>query len=225
MGSQLVSMLHRPLSSVRLESYRPPGGTDQEMILNYFWNMKLSEALYPALGSLEIALRNCIHASATEKYGTEFWFDGPGVLEARQRGQLATARSQLTKSETAGRLVAQLTFGFWVGLLNSPYEGPMWHVNRASMLKSAFPNVPTSQRSRGAIFHRIYPIQQLRNRIFHHEPIWHRPTLETEYDHIIEALGWMSQELASAINRISSFGEVHSHGKDLLRAGIPELNR
>lgn len=225
MTSQFVRMLHRPLSSVRLESYRPPGGSDQEMILNYFWNMKLSEALYPALASLEIALRNCIHASATEKYGTEFWFDVPGILEGRQRGQLATARNQLAKSETAGRLVAQLTFGFWVGLLNSPYEDRMWHAHRALMLKRAFPNIPTSQRSRGAIFHRIYPIQQLRNRIFHHEPIWHRPTLQTEYDHIIEALGWMSQELATAISRINNFSDIYDHGKEMLRTSIPEVNR
>ena len=62
---RLVSDLELPLARVRLSTYRPAGGTDEEMLVNYLWNMALCEALYPCLNTLEVSLRNGLHHAAS----------------------------------------------------------------------------------------------------------------------------------------------------------------
>ena len=47
MVSRFVSEHKLPISEIRLERYRPDKGTDLEMVVNYFWNIELSKALYP----------------------------------------------------------------------------------------------------------------------------------------------------------------------------------
>jgi hypothetical protein len=64
--SAFVSELHRALSVERLESYRPVGGDDLEMLTNYFWNLALAESLTPALHAVELVLRNSIHAAMAD---------------------------------------------------------------------------------------------------------------------------------------------------------------
>lgn len=55
MVAQFVAALQQPLSQVRLESYRPPNGSDLDMVVRYFWDMELARALSPALHGVELA--------------------------------------------------------------------------------------------------------------------------------------------------------------------------
>lgn len=41
-----------------------------EALIAYSWNIELSQALYPALQVLEIALRNSLHDTITDSYQT-----------------------------------------------------------------------------------------------------------------------------------------------------------
>lgn len=127
MVSRLVSELMLPISEIRIERYRPDDGTDLEMVINYFWNIELSKALYPSLQTLEISLRNSIHTAAMHKYGNDpFWFDRPNVLLDRQLEQIKEPREKLNVSaQEADDVVDALTFGFWVGLFNSLHESPL----------------------------------------------------------------------------------------------------
>ncbi len=52
---------------MRLENYRA-GGSDLDMVDNYFYNLELSEALYPALQAFEIALSNSINICLREHF-------------------------------------------------------------------------------------------------------------------------------------------------------------
>jgi hypothetical protein len=52
MISSLISQLTPAISQVRLEAHRPPGGSDLEMLTNYYWNVSLCKALYPAINAL-----------------------------------------------------------------------------------------------------------------------------------------------------------------------------
>jgi hypothetical protein len=88
MVAQFVSALERPISRIRLENYRPIGGSDLEMVVNYFHNLELSEALYPSLQAFEIALRNGIHSTLAIHFNYTFWFDTPGFLPEWQRIRL-----------------------------------------------------------------------------------------------------------------------------------------
>lgn len=72
MVAPFLNDLYLTLSSPRLESYRPqPNGTDMEMMVNYFWNIDLAEALVPCLHAAELALRNSIDRTLTAHFGTD----------------------------------------------------------------------------------------------------------------------------------------------------------
>jgi hypothetical protein len=226
MVSAFVAGLRLPVSPVRLESYRPPSGTDLEMLVNYLWNMELNEAFFPSLHAVEVSFRNSIHAAASAHYGSEFWFDQPNVLLAGQRRSIARARDKLTENQkphTAGRIVAALSFGFWVSLFNDPYERYMagqpadrlyWHDrnSRPSLLLVAFPHLTRRYKSRGRVEGRYEQILELRNRVAHHEPIWARPYLKREHDLILNAIGWVSPEMHDAISLSDRFRDVHQNG-------------
>lgn len=226
-ASNFVIALRRPISVDRLESYRPVGGTDTATLVNYLWNIELSEALYPSLQALEVSFRNGIHAAASSRYGTEFWFDEPGALLQKQLDMIAEARAKVQKSGrpmTAGRIVAAAPFGFWTSLLNRPYEMPhstappnrlFWHDAKSQplLLSAAFPSVPQALMTRGAVWQRMNGIRELRNRVFHHEPIWNRNTLAREHKAILDAIGWISLEMQAMISLCDRFESVYEYGK------------
>lgn len=234
MVSAFVAGLTVPVSSVRLESYRPPGGTDLELLINYLWNMELNEALFPSLHAVEVSFRNSVHAVASAHYGTEFWFDQPDVLLAGQRRTIARTRVKLTEAQkphTAGRIVAALSFGFWVSLFNDPYERQMpgqpanqlyWHDrnNKPTLLLAAFPHLTRRHRSRGRVESRYTQILELRNRAAHHEPIWARPHLKREHDLILHTIAWVSPQMREAIALCDRFPDVLQNGRAAVEAKL-----
>ena len=110
----LVEALALPISRIRLEAYRPQDGSDFEMLVNYLWNVGLSDALYPCLKMFEVALRNSIHTAMSDYFETEFWFESD-FLHDWQLKTVREAKEQLTthnKPHEPGRIVAELSFGF-----------------------------------------------------------------------------------------------------------------
>jgi hypothetical protein len=81
------------------------------------------------------------------------------------RDKVTQAKNQPGVGNNPGKVVAELTFGFWVELLKSSNHIPLW---MARNLRSAFPNAPGLNRR--MIYSRLKAIQLLRNRISHHEP-------------------------------------------------------
>jgi hypothetical protein len=208
---QFVADLHLALSRERLESYRPRGGEDVEMLTNYFWNIELAEALMPSLHAAELVLRNSIHAAMTARYGTEMWFFHPDIERIWQRigidqlNQRDVVRSRIAsrRQVTAGRLVAGFDFGFWVALLGDRYQRPLWQPNKFALYKAVIPHQP--RPSRQQVHDRYRAIRVLRNRVFHHEAIWHRPNLLQEHADIHEAIRWISPTLQTAIVAVDAF--------------------
>ncbi len=49
--------------------------------------MELAQAIYPALQSVEIGLRNSVHAAGTVHFGAADWFRDPAVLRLQGREQ------------------------------------------------------------------------------------------------------------------------------------------
>ena len=234
MVAAFVAGLEPAVSSVRLKSYHPPGGTELEMLVNYLWNLELSEAIYPSLHAAEVSLRNSIHAAASAHYRTEFWFDQPDVLLPRQQHSVEAARQKVISDNnplTAGRIVARLHFGFWTSLFNDPYERQMpskpadrlyWHDqnNRPALLLVAFPHLARQYRSRAKVFGYFDNLRELRNRVAHHEPIWARPYLDREHRQLLHAIGWVSPQMREAIALCDRFSNVHRHGKVRIEAAI-----
>lgn len=220
MVARLAEVLTFPISATRLEAYRPPGESDLDMVVNYLWNMELSEALYPCLQTFEIALRNSIHAAFSEHHATEFWFDRHDLL-GWQRETLQEARDQLTtyqKPHEPGRIVAELPFGFWSSMFNSPYE-QIWYADRAILLEKVFPHIPRTLRTRKKISQRVERIRRLRNRVFHYEPVWNKTDLQERHDQIHEALAWINVEIRDVMVLSDRFDSVFG-GKQFIKAKL-----
>lgn len=212
--AQFVGDLHLALSRERLESYRPAGGADLDMLTNYFWNIDLAEALMPTLHGVELALRNSIHTAMTARYGTDMWFYHPDVEQMWRRigidqlNQRDTVFNRVSSRRpvTAGRMVAGFEFGFWVVLLGDRYQRPLWQPDRYSLFRAV---IPSERRpSRQQAHDRYRAIRDLRNRVFHHEAVWHRPNLRQEHADIHEAIRWISPTLQTAIVAVDNFPQI-----------------
>lgn len=215
MVAGLVASLKLPISDLRLESYRPPNGSDMDMLARYFWDIELSRAIMPAIHAVELSLRNSIHDAMTAHFGgDELWFYRPGVLEPGQLGQFAKALTDLSQRKappTPGRIIAETMFGFWVTMLSNPYEQRVWQPNGFAMLKSAFPHL--HGRSIKSVHQHYNEIRKLRNRVSHHEAIWDRPNLSQEHANILDAIGWISPDLRSTIIHFDGFPAAYDHGR------------
>lgn len=219
--TRLVRDLELPLSKERLDTYRPGGGSEIDMVATYFWNLALSEALYPTIQALEVALRNGIHSAASRLYQTPYWFDRPNVLLPRELDAITDVRAelvQLNKPQNAGRIIATLRFGFWTSLLSRPYERSLWHANNLALLRGALPHLPRRHRTRGAVWRRCDEIRRLRNRIMHTEPIWNRPGLRDEHRATLEAIGWISPTLLAIMIQMDRFPDVYQNGQTQITA-------
>lgn len=237
----IVLGVTRAISAERLEAYRPQGGTDSQMVEVYRWNLELSEALYPTLHALEISLRNNIHRAGVEIFGCDMWFGNVCHVPLRDNElrSLRNAQEKLRvkrKPITAGRIIAELNFGFWVALLNQPYS-KLWQPPR-SLLEKAFPKVDSKRfQHRKELHPRLDRIREFRNRVFHHEPIWNWPpqhiakqypkiidlNLAVQYAEIVQTISWLSPEMAKIIRERDRFLEVYKRGNEIPGVSLSEL--
>ncbi len=162
------------MSRARLARYMTAAGGNTELALQlYEKNLALSEGLFGLLHGLEIAVRNSIHHVLSTDIGRSDWYvDGhPLPFSAVRRlsftgpmnGMIADARSNAGVRAPVGKVIAELTFGFWPNMITSRFEN-LW---RASLYKA----FPASGRPRAQVHWRLETIRRLRNRIAHHEAI------------------------------------------------------
>ena len=163
-------------SPERLEPYLGASGGDLEAALAlYAWNADLSADLSTTIGHVEVLLRNALHQNLTEWSGERFgeprWYLDPGHrLHHRAVQDITAARRRAARDgrvETPGRVVAELSFGFWRFLLANRYDGTLWR----ETLHRAFPG----QARRRPIHDAAAELHRCRNRLAHHEPVFNRP--------------------------------------------------
>ena len=228
MVARLVEDLELPLSRVRLEHYRSDNGSDLDMVINYFFNIELSEALYPSLQAFEVALRNSIHHAFTQHFGTEFWFDAPNLYPAPpspettpwQAQAIQSARDKLSgekKEHGADRIIAELHLGYWNSLFNRPFVDKLWIPNQGALLAQVFPHATRSQQVARHLEKRITRVRILRNRVMHFEPIWKRRHLQQNHGEILEALLWISPVMCETIAMCDRFSDVFATGRESVK--------
>ncbi len=208
-----LAAVQRALSEPRFEAYRTHPDEPLEAVLGrYRWNVALSTAIYPALGLLEVSLRNNLHRAIAQHYGTETWYDlAPGKLRPREQDAIKQAKNDLLKQrkqEEPGRVVAELNFGFWTSLLSKEYEQQLW----PRLLIPTFPQMPRRERTRARVAERLHEVRWLRNRVSHHEPIYKLGSLVQRYDKIQEAILWLAPALLRLLPVGESFHEIHARG-------------
>jgi hypothetical protein len=200
-----LAELKRTLSAERLLPYEAAVNGDAVLAIRlYESNTLLAEALYGVLQGLEVALRNTIHAQLTADIGRPAWYD-TFKLEPEQAGILRKAKEILSKEGKAldpGRVVAELSFGFWTGLTGPKYDA-LWRDH----LVKIFPSRPL-QRSEVQI--RLNTIRKLRNRIAHHEPIVFSGQLRKYANQIFDTIAWISPMTARWVRSNSSFEQRYA---------------
>jgi hypothetical protein len=210
-NDNLQTYLKRGFSIERLTSYRIEGENDTAYLPRYLWNMALSKSFYPSLQSLEVAVRNSIHYAISEGLNNNFWFEDHELITKSELTTIADAKQILVrhnKSIEPGRIIAELNFGFWTALFNSRYEQILW----PRFLKTAFPSMPRTLRSRANISKRLNRIRYLRNRVFHYEPIWHWHDLYQQHNEVMETLGWINPVAKELTEVIDNFQEIYQGG-------------
>jgi hypothetical protein len=204
-------VLQRILSPARLAAYQTrPDDRARTVFGRYRWNMALCASIQPCLHYVEVALRNSLHRSLSGHCTSTPWYEmSSRILKPEEHQAVARARQELLgrgKPDTSDRMVAELSFGFWTRLLSRPYEGILW----PRLLESAFSHMPRRRRRRVEVAQRFNRIRHLRNRISHHEPIWHWRDLEPQYNDILDALDWFEPTLKGCLPQHERFEDVYT---------------
>ena len=199
--------LERTLTRERLEKYLSATGQDFDAALKlYEENTCLSESFYTPLQSVEICLRNCLHEQLTVRYGVEWYRSQEAPLSDDSKRIIFDVMDELRKDRkvvTPGKVVAELKFAFWVGLLGTSYDATLWRGG----LYRAF--LATGGKQRKLVHGRFNAIRRFRNRVAHHEPIFDRQLFQI-HSEIIEAIRWMCRDTANWAAYHSRFEHVQS---------------
>ena len=188
------------ISKERLRRYQTSDDDVSSAIALYERNTRLAEAFYTALQGFEICFRNKIHAALEEDYGAQCLMQDAIPLIADGALHLRDAKRRLQMPRrvlSEGAIVAELSLGFWVGLIGPPYDANLW---RRSLFKVFSKNGRPMRRK--DVHGRFNAIRRFRNRIAHHEPIWDQDVVGRHAE-IIEAIGWMCGDTALWVDRRS----------------------
>lgn len=157
----------------------------------------LITAFYPLLSVLEIGLRNSIDYQLTKRFNDRNWFENHEFIKTASRFQtdrISEARTNILsekKTITCGRIISELSFGFWTSLFDTKFEMTLWKTLRLS-----FPNCPKAIRKRKTMSSKFNSIRKLRNRIFHHEAVtWNLDVVKKYENEILEAINWLNKDL------------------------------
>jgi hypothetical protein len=179
----------------------------------YETNSRLSAAFYIPLQSLEICLRNHLHLRLGAVYGPDWLTDPEAVpLGVHSRRMIYEAAND-AGSDASGKIVAELKFAFWVGLLAPQYDATLWR--RA--LHQAFR--AQGGKARKPVHSRMNAIRRFRNRVAHHEPIFQNDLIRT-HEEILEAIGWICPTTAtwtrsnSAVSAVWGDRQALRNGRD-----------
>ena len=209
MAARQTDPLDQMLNSISTARFAPYQ-REAQAYGTYAWNIALCESFYPALHSLEISLRNGINEAAIAVFGGQDWLTQQVLMPQEEKSiQNATANLRRQgKSLTPNNYVGGLNFGFWVSLFNDRYHQGKW----PGLLASVFPNMPNRQRSLKNLGRRLEEVRTLRNRVFHHEPVWHYSDLQRQHGLIIETIGWINSAMRRFVEMLDRFPETYAKG-------------
>ena len=178
-------------------------------ILHYQCNILLSESMYTSLSILEVSLRNALSRELREMTGREDWYAVfASTPELRKLSPYITTAiqhiSNRREDATPSKIIAELTLGFWVSLLNSEYESVLW-----KHLRKAFPYMPKRIRQRRNVSAPLNRFRNFRNRVFHNEAIcWNITHVRKIHDELIQMLGWINKDIPGWMTPIDKFPET-----------------
>jgi hypothetical protein len=188
----LMDRLRPTISPDRLGPYLRASGFDEDRTLRlYIWNAHIGEAFHLPVQATEVGLRNRTDLALRTVFGPEWWQNRRFLQISGREGQAAIemARRRIAgrgKALSTPQMIANLSFGFWVGTLQPAFNPELW----SRQLRASFPDLPMD-KTRYDLAEAARRVADLRNRIWHHEPIF-RMNLSEEFSAVMKVLSWIS---------------------------------
>jgi hypothetical protein len=197
----VVGAIRASLSRDRMATYeRAAGGAEQALRL-YRWNAEVASALLTPLHVCEVVMRNAVSEALVAVYG-ELWPWSASFersLPSQPTGY--SPRRDLVRSrrsaDSVGQVVTELKFVFWQRMFSSRHDGRVWRRQLRQVLPHASQDDVASLR--GQIYAGLNQLRVLRNRIAHHEPVFHR-NLPADLDVALTLVGFRCGVTAHWLN-------------------------
>lgn len=213
------------LSTERLSSYmRASDGDIDAAFTLYEWNMHASAAVTMTTGMVEVIVRNALDRELTRWAGERdyrSWLESV-PLDDRGMADIAKARMRATRDDrdprVHGKVVAELTFGFWRYLVASRYLTSLW----TPALHKAFPSGQRdiTQRRR-EVDAELQRLMLVRNRAAHHEPIFRRD-LRADRTSALRIASWIDPVAAQWVDRMSDLDAIYDARPPTVDSPIPD---
>ncbi|MGI9192742.1 MAG: Abi family protein [Chitinophagaceae bacterium] len=195
-------------------------GNSRKAMTLYRKNLQLSQELFTIISCFEVALRNAIDSQIALSLGNDWLKDA-----ASNGGVFDNTKCRLAKENINNaihklpvynhyKLVAELGFGFWRFMFAKNQYNATGRV-----LLNVFPLKPTStvevQYNHNFIYQQLASLNEIRNRLAHHEPICFKPGQSIKdttyarlhYNLIVQLFQWMninSKSLLYGLNHIET---------------------
>lgn len=207
------------ITPARLSSYLAASGGDLGRALAlYDWNTRAAAAVLAASAMVEVVVRNSLDRSlqrwADRRRGGVDWLDA-APLDAQGQADVGKARERATRRardpEIRGKVVAELSFGFWHYLVASRYLTALWIPG----VHEAFRHGVSDLRlRRSEVERRLNNLMIVRDRAAHHEPI-HRRDLARDFADAATLVGWVHPEGAVWLRARSDLLQLAAERKQL----------
>ncbi len=218
----IFSDFQQIMSSARMSRYlNACGGNTRKAMTLYRLNLKLSQELFTIVSCLEIALRNAIDKHYTVLKGNDWLRDAArpgGMFSNRQCGKtpyiIAAGERKLT-IYSHSKLITEMDFGFW----RYVFARHQFHAGGQSLL-AIFPSkpisTPTVNYNNTYVFDELEKINNMRNRLAHHEPVCfliNNHTKDTTYARqhyalMLQFFQWMNIDEAALLYGIDHINEI-----------------
>ncbi|MCE6003395.1 Abi family protein [Acinetobacter junii] len=184
------------LSVERLDSYKSYFNLNSydESLNLYLWNDALASCFFKLISIFEVAFRNMIHSELSRMYSNNRTqgniFNNDWYIHLMNSGVLNPVSSNILKKTThitrrgnlvpknpapiPGKVIAAQTFGFWIKVIETTSASINWKNIFFNGLKGHFALHETYWDSSAIedLLVRLEEVNELRNRIAHHEPLW-----------------------------------------------------
>jgi Abi-like protein len=216
--TKLYNSYEKILSKPRLGRYLLATKANKSKAIRlYKYNLHLSQVLFGVISIVEIAIRNAIDKHYQNQFQQIDWLRSQSQPSGlfydhrlkNRRGRFEQAEKinlviqSLGQKYSHDKLVAELSFGFWRYM----FSGIQFSVFGNTLLQ-LFPNRPKGINQK-VVYQKLTEINNLRNRIAHHEPICFDfqslPSIYYSQKHyedlldILEWLGYNSNQILSGI--------------------------
>lgn len=169
------------MSPVRMSRYLMACGSDSRKGMTlYRKNLQLSQELFTVISCFEIALRNAIDRHYTIIHGNNWlqnaansgFFDNHNCRLTK--ANINDAIHKLNHTYSHNKLVAELGFGFWRYMF-AHHQFALGGRTLLHIFPAKPRSTPAIQYNHTFVFNQLAAINDIRNRIAHHEPVCFQP--------------------------------------------------